>query len=59
MGNNGHKDMHVFMATQHMKWQGFQGDGAKYWDLFLFIYLSKVAMQLALIQGSELFQKNP
>lgn len=37
MVKNGLKDLHVFVATQSTKWQGFQGDSAKYWDLFLFI----------------------
>ncbi len=41
MVKNGHKDMCVFMAaTQRIKWQGFQGDSARYRDLFLFIYFS-------------------
>lgn len=37
---NEHKDVHVFTTTQRIKWQGIQGERAKYWDLILFIYFT-------------------
>lgn len=37
---NEHKDVHVFTTTQRIKWQGIQGESAKYWDLILFIYFT-------------------